>query len=411
MNGRVLPVGAFVCLLRETLEQDPFYADLWLEGEISDLSRSSAGHTYFNLRDDDGCLKCVLFRGQALRQQQPLRMGYQLAIHGGLSIYPRSGSLQLIVDLVRPAGLGAAWLERELLRQRLEDEGLFDERRKRPLPAWPRAIGVVTSPHGAAWHDIQTVVRRRYPLVTLVLSPAQVQGDGAAESIVAAISAFHSDLAVDAIIVARGGGANDDLAAFDDERVVRAIFAAPAPVIAGVGHATDRTLTEEVADAFAPTPSAAAEICVPSAAHLDEQLRSLESRLEWALATQKADAVSASRALEQRLAAHSPTSSIRKRRHAVVSTGDRLRQAQGRMLAARHQEAATARALLDVLNPTAVLGRGYAAVQRSETGQPISSINQVARGDAVVAVLHDGTLSVTVDGKSDRSPLTAVATR
>jgi exodeoxyribonuclease VII large subunit len=407
VNGRILPVGAFVCLLRESLEMDPFYSDLWLEGEISDLSRSSAGHTYFNLRDDDGCLKCVLFRGQALRQHQPLRMGDQLAIHGGLSIYPRSGSLQLIVDLVRPAGLGAAWLERELLRQRLEDEGLFDERRKRPLPEWPRTIGVVTSPHGAAWHDIQTVVRRRYPLATLVLSPAQVQGDGAAESIVAAISAFHGEVVVDVIIVARGGGANDDLAAFDDERVVRAIFAAPAPVIAGIGHATDRTLTEDVADASAPTPSAAAEICVPSATHLHEHVRSLETRLAWALATHKAEGDALGRTLAHRLAAHHPIAAIQDRQRAVTEVGNRLRQAQGRMLDTRRQEAATARALLDILDPAAVLGRGYAAVQRIDTRHPVYSIDQVDPGDAVVAVLHDGALSVMVEGKTGSTPRAA----
>jgi exodeoxyribonuclease VII large subunit len=411
VNGRVLPVGAFVCLLRETLEQDPLYGDLWLEGEVSDLSRSAAGHTYFSLRDDDGCLKCVLFRGQALRQHQRLRIGDQLAIHGGLSIYPRSGSLQLVVDLIRPAGLGAAWLERELLRRRLDDEGLFDERRKRSLPAWPRVIGVVSSPHGAAWHDIQTVIGRRFPLATLVLSPAQVQGDGAADSIVAAISAFRRDVAVDVIIVARGGGGNDDLAAFDDERVVRAIFAAPAPVIAGIGHATDRTLTEDVADASAPTPSAAAEICVPSADHLIEHVRSLETRLAWALGAQKAEAVSASRAISQRLALHHPLAAMRDRQQAVEGARHRLRQAQERMLDSGRQRAVAARALLEALDPSAVLGRGYAAVQRAESREPVSSIAHVARGDALAAVLRDGTLSVIVEGKTAGRSRLAAGTR
>ena len=405
MNGRVLPVGAFVHLLRETLEQDPFYADLWLEGEVGDLSRSAAGHSYFTLRDDDGCLKCVLFRGQALRQFQPLRLGGQLAIHGGLSIYPRSGSLQVVVDLIRPAGLGAAWLERELLRQRLEDEGLFDERRKRPLPEWPRVIGVVTSPHGAAWHDIQTVVRRRYPLTTLVLSPAQVQGDGAAESIVAAIAAFSTEAAVDAIIVARGGGANDDLAAFDDERVVRAIFGAAAPVVAGIGHATDRTLAEDVADAAAPTPSAAAEVCVPSVENLDQQRRGLESRLTWTIATQKIEACAASRGLARRLASHDPTSTIHGRHNAVANAEVRLRQAHGRMLDVCRLESASAAALLDALNPAAVLARGYSALQRLDTNQPVYSIAQVDGGDALAAVISDGAITVSVDGVVTRPPL------
>lgn len=404
MNGRVLPVGAFVHLLREMLEQDPFYADLWLEGEVGDLSRSAAGHAYFTLRDDDGCLKCVLFRGQALRQHERLLMGVQFAIHGGLSIYPRSGSLQLVVDLIRPAGLGAVWLERELLRQRLEDEGLFDERRKRPLPEWPHTIGVVTSPHGAAWHDIQTVVRRRYPLATLVLSPAQVRGDNAPASIVAAITAFHNEPTVDVIIVARGGGANDDLAAFDDERVVRAVFAAPAPVIAGIGHATDRTLTEEVADAAAPTPSAAAEICVPSAAHLGDQLRSLESRLTWSLATQKTDATATSRALSRRLAARNPVPAIRDHLGAIASATANLRQTQRRILDARRLDVAQAGALLDTLDPSAVLGRGYAAIQRGDTRHPVSSIDQIDTGDPLVAILHDGSITALVESKSAQPP-------
>jgi exodeoxyribonuclease VII large subunit len=176
---RLLPVGAFVYLLSDALESDPLYSDLWLEGEISDVSRSSAGHTYFNLRDDDGCLKCVLFRGQALRQIQLPKLGDQVVVHGGLSIYARSGAMQLVADLVRPAGMGAATLELEYLRQRLEAEGLFDPLRKRPLPTAPRAIGGVTSEFGAAWHDIVAVIGRRFPSTELLLAPAQVQGDGA----------------------------------------------------------------------------------------------------------------------------------------------------------------------------------------------------------------------------------------
>ena len=211
MTARLLPVGTFVCLFRESLESDPLYQDLWLEGEVSDLSRSSAGHLYFSLRDDDGCLKCVMFRGQALRQHHPLRFGDQIVVHGGLSIYPRSGAIQLVADLVQPAGLGAASLELEYLRQRLEAEGLFDPMRKRPLPSSPGTIGVVTSLHGAAWHDIVNVVGRRYPLADLVLSPAQVQGAGAAESIVQALQDLLHEVSVDVVILARGGGASDDL--------------------------------------------------------------------------------------------------------------------------------------------------------------------------------------------------------
>ncbi len=279
MTLRLLPVGAFVYLLRDVLESDPLYSDLWLEGEVLDLSRSSAGHTYFSLGDDDGCLKCVLFRGQALRQHQLPKLGDQVVVHGGLSIYTRTGAMQLVADLVQPAGLGLVSLELEYLRQRLEAEGLFDPLRKRALPAAPRMIGVVTSEHGAAWHDIVEVVGRRFPLAELLLAPAQVQGDGAPESIVQALQAILSGSKVDVIILARGGGATDDLSAFNDERVVRAVFASHVPIVVGVGHATDRTLVEDVADLYAPTPSAAAELCVPSGEALKEQVQTLASRL------------------------------------------------------------------------------------------------------------------------------------
>src|SRR4051812_758820 len=234
MTPRVLPVGAFVFLFRELLESDPLYSDLWLEGEVSDFSRSSAGHFYFNLSDQGGSLKCVLFRRDALRQHQLPQLGTQVAVHGNLTIYPRSGSVQLQTDIVRPAGLGAVWLEVERLRLQLEAEGLFDPLRKRSLPPCPRAIGVVTSPHGAAWHDIQEVVRRRYPAVRLVLSPAQVQGAAAVASIISAVDAIQEEPDVDLMILARGGGASDDLSPFNDERVVRAVFGSRIPVVVGI---------------------------------------------------------------------------------------------------------------------------------------------------------------------------------
>src|ERR671911_1976917 len=327
MTARFLPVGAFVCLFREGLEADPLYQDLWLEGEVSDLSRSSPGHVYFSLRDEDGCLKCVLFRGQALRQHHTLRIGDQIVVHGGLSIYPRSGAMQLVADLVQPAGLGAASLELEYLRQRLEAEGLFDPLRKRPLPTSPNTIGVVTSLHGAAWHDIVNVVARRYPLADLVLSPAQVQGAGAAESIVQALQSLLQEVNVDVVILARGGGATDDLSAFNDERVVRAVFASRVPVVTGVGHATDRTLVEDVADVYTPTPSAAAEVCVPSIAELGERLLSLESRLIWSLAARRANGDAALDAASRRLLASSPMPRLREHRTEIETAAIRMRRA------------------------------------------------------------------------------------
>jgi exodeoxyribonuclease VII large subunit len=408
MIARLLPVGAFVSLFREALESDPIYTDLWLEGEISDVSRSSAGHVYFTLRDDDGCLKCVLFRGQALRQHHPLRFGDQVVVHGGLSIYPRSGAIQLVADLIQPAGLGAASLELEYLRQRLEAEGLFDPLRKRPLPATPGAVGVVTSLHGAAWHDIVQVVARRYPLADLVLSPAQVQGAGAAESIVRALQTLQDQADVDVVILARGGGASDDLSAFNDERVVRAVFGFRVPVVAGVGHATDRTLVEYVADIVAPTPSAAAELCVPSISDLNERLHSLESRLVWSLAARRADAEPALLAASHRLIASGPVPRLRERRIEIESAAIRMRGVVSDTLSRSRQSVAVLDAMLAALDPAAVLQRGYAALQRDNDGLPVFSVGQAEPGTRIVALLADGTLNSRVESAVPYSPTMVV---
>jgi exodeoxyribonuclease VII large subunit len=397
MSARLLPVGAFVCLFREALESDSLYQDLWLEGEVSDLSRSSPGHVYFSLRDEDGCLKCVLFRGQALRQHHTLRIGDQVIVHGGLSIYPPSGAVQLVADLVQPAGLGAASLELEYLRQRLEAEGLFDPLRKRPLPTSPGTIGVVTSLHGAAWHDIVDVVARRYPLADLVLSPAQVQGAGAAESIVRALQSLLREVNVDIVILARGGGATDDLSAFNDEQVVRAVFASRVPVVTGVGHATDRTLVEDVADVYAPTPSAAAEVCVPSIAELGERLLSLESRLIWSLAACRANGEAALHAASRRLVASDPLPKLHERRSDIATAATRLRSAVTDKVSRGKQCVAGSGDVLTALDPLAVLERGYATLQRSDDALPIFSVAQAEPGTKIVAVLADGALKSSVE--------------
>jgi exodeoxyribonuclease VII large subunit len=401
---RLLPVGAFVYLLREALEADPLYADLWLEGEIIDLSRSSAGHTYFILGDDEGCLKCVLFRREALRLHQMPRLGDQVVVHGGLSIYPRSGAMQLVADLVQPAGLGLASLELEYLRQRLEAEGLFDPLRKRPLPTAPRTIGVVTSEHGAAWHDIVEVVGRRFPLAELLLAPAQVQGEGAPESIVQALQTILTESRVDVIILARGGGAADDLAAFNDERVVRAVFASHVPIVVGVGHATDRTLVEDVADLHAPTPSAAAELCVPSSEALKEHIESLSSRLSSSFFAQRASSVAAVQTASQRLFASNPTGRLHESRASVHASVKRLQRSAVMRILVEKQGLSRAAGVLAALEPAAVLKRGYAAIQTVDSGLPVFSAAQVHPGSEIVTLLDDGSFISTV-----ASPVTAGA--
>jgi exodeoxyribonuclease VII large subunit len=332
-----------------------------------------------------------------------------VAVHGGLSIYTRSGAMQLVVDLVRPAGLGAATLELEHLRQRLAAEGLFDLQRKRQLPAWPRAIGVVTSAHGAAWHDIQTVVARRFPFVHLVLAPAMVQGPGAAEGIVAAIEAIQYDSRIDLVIVARGGGAADDLSAFNDERVARAVFASRPPVVTGIGHATDRTLVEDVADVAAPTPSAAAEMSVPSVAELHERVLSLASRLAWSMSAHHEAAAFYAERCSTRLRALSPVGRVEEKRAAIEVLRQRLERATRGRISDEAQRLANARAVLATLDPNAVLRRGYAALLDAADDEAIFSVQQIGHGRPVKVILNDGSLGATVDRVSPRREMMASA--
>ena len=261
---RSLPVGDVLSRITALLRSDDQLQDLWVEGEVRNYSRSGAGHIYFRLADDGGALACVLFRGR--NRGARFGQGDEVLAHGQVGIYRDRGDLQLLVDDVRPRGTGVLQAEFERLRAKLDAEGLFAQERKRPLPRYPRRIGVATSSAGAVWHDIQQVLGRRWPLATLILSPCLTQGEGAAESIAEALGAFAAIDAADqpdVIIVARGGGSPEDLWAYNEEPVARAIFGSPIPVVSAVGHETDFTIADFVADVRAPTPSAAAELVAP----------------------------------------------------------------------------------------------------------------------------------------------------
>ena len=398
MTTQPLSVGQLAGYLRDVLALDPVLSDVWVTGEVVDARQPKSGHVYFSLVDAEASLKCVLFRGQLLRQAHLPQPGLQVTIHGAFDLYARSGEVQVIVDSVQPSGLGLAALEFERLRQRLEAEGLFDPARKRPLPTAPRHVGVVTSASGAVWHDIQHVVRRRYPLTHLILAAAKVQGDGAPETIVAALDALQADGRAEVIIVARGGGSAEDLAAFNAEAVVRAVFACRIPVVSGVGHETDVTLIDLAADLRAPTPSAAAEQCVPSLAEIEERIGQARERLEIA----GAGALERDGARVDRLAAHlarlHPSHLLAARRQAVRD---------GRTTMAWHVRVASDerrarlkadRDLLRVLDPGAALGRGYALLAEPRSGRPIARAADAHPGQPFVAALADG----TVDGRIER---------
>jgi exodeoxyribonuclease VII large subunit len=391
----VLPVGRLTDYVRQVLEDDRLLADVWVEGEVSQAFRAQSGHVYFTLRDDEGQLKCALFRAHAVRQQRLPTPGDQVAAHGHVTLYQRDGAVQLYADVVQPAGLGLAALQLERLRQKLEAEGLFDPSRKRPLPPSPRVIGVVTSADGAVWHDIQQVIGRRYPLAELVLAPTTVQGERAPAAIVAALQAIQDDGRAEVVILARGGGGAEDLWAFNDEQVIRAVFACRVPVVSGVGHETDWTLVDAVADLRAPTPSAAAELCVPSVADL--AIRIGEARERLARCAEQvvhagADDVAL---LRSRLDRRSPEPAIAAR-HALVA--GLFRRATSRQHAIERESRAKLdahRATLGALDPRAVLARGYALLHDAGDGTLIGSVTAAAPGRAFHAHLADGVAAGT----------------
>jgi exodeoxyribonuclease VII large subunit len=397
VTGRVVPVGALVSYVREVLEADTILADVWIEGEVSQLIRAQSGHVYFTVRDETAALKCVLFKALAARQRLLPQPGQLVAVHGRVTLYPRDGAVQLYADVVQPAGLGIAALQLEQLRQRLEAEGIFDPSRKRPLPYAPRAIGVVTSPDGAVWHDIQHVLRRRYPLTELILAPAPVQGDGAAAGLAAALAAVQRLERVEVVILARGGGSAEDLAAFNDERVVRAIFTCRVPVVSGVGHETDWTLADLAADVRAPTPSAAAEICVPALIELADRAAGLGDRLARALHHRLVEIRRPAAETSARLQRLAPLARLRDERRRLTELSARLALVERAYLCGARADLAAREDVLRALDPRGVLARGYAALRDHATDRPVSLIGQTAAGRLLVAELADGLLEARVE--------------
>ncbi len=383
---QVYTVTELASYLKATLERDPQLRDVWVSGEVSSLTRSAAGHAYFTLKDAGAALQGVLFSGDLGAEH--LENGAQVNAHGRVSFYLVRGVTQIIVDAVVPAGLGALAAEFERLRANLEREGLFDDSRKRQLPPFPKTVGVVTSEAGAVIHDIANVLSERYPLAELVLCPASVQGDGAPEEIVDAIRSLNALGGVDVIIVGRGGGSMEDLWAFNTEEVARAIHASHVPIVSAVGHESDFTIADFVADLRAPTPSAAAAAVTPDAAALEADVVQLARRSRNAVAhllARMARDVEAQVAQMYRRLPDTPTS--RQRIDDVLGRG---RAALAALLDNRKQQTAGLAAALSALSPAAVLERGFAVITNPATGATITTVADVARGDNVRATVRDG---------------------
>ena len=389
-------VGSYI---REMFELDENLTDLWVTGEITNFSRSPSGHNYFCLKDDTSQLRAVLFRGNAARCGATPRAGDAVVAHGRIDYYQPQGSLQLVVDLLYPAGVGEAHLRFEALRLKLEQEGLFAEERKRPLPPFPRRVGLVTSEGGAVLHDVLNVLSRRYPLAEVILSHTTVQGDGAPAEIVAALLRLREWTAadgspVDVVIVARGGGSPEDLACFNDERVARAIFGSPWPVVSAVGHETDFTICDFVADLRAPTPSAAAELVAPDLEAFRQAIAELAGRgrvcVEQALAEARAEL----RYVRDRLVSRSPLAQIAAQRQATRDYAERSHAAVLSELRMFREQVEGRRLQLGALSPRATLARGYSVVSRRGDGV-VRSVGDVGTGQPLTIQVADGEIDAT----------------
>lgn len=387
--------------VRELIESDFSLQDVWVHGEVSNFSRPNSGHLYFTLKDSACALRCVMWRANASRTGFIPRDGDAVEVHGSINVFLSAGQYQLYADQIRPAGAGALFQEFLRLKARLEAEGLFDPERKRPIPYMPLRIGVVTSATGAALRDILNTIRRRCPLVQVILAPTPVQGNEAPAGIVAALQTLNR-LAPgpDVILVARGGGSIEDLWGFNDERVARAIAASQAPVICGVGHETDFTIADFVADLRAPTPTAAAELATPNRIDLKNDLDEMVQRLGRAAQAGLTHSRRELDRLESRLALRSPRARIR-------SDRQRLDELQRRGAVALRHRTQLQRAHLQgleqrllALNPLAVLSRGFAVVTRPD-GQLVRSTAQAQAGDRLHVTVSDGRFGVRVQPPED----------
>ena len=434
---RILTVSELTSLVRASLETD--FSEVWLEGEISNLRAPGSGHLYCTLKDDASQIRAVIFRSTALRLRFSVEDGLHVIVRGRVTVYEPRGECQVVLEHVEPKGRGALQLAFEQLKNRLSAEGLFDQNRKRPLPVFPRTIGIVTSLTGAAVHDMVTVLHRRCPILSVIVAPVQVQGEGSAEQIVSAIRSLNELGQVDVIIVGRGGGSSEDLWSFNEEAVVRAIVASRVPVVSAVGHETDVTLADFAADMRAPTPSAAAEAVAPVLREIVARLEVLtvrcrqamnsrcameQQRLDLVLAhiaairfrvleeAQRVDGAVAQmhqavqtrlkqgwgkiQFLNHELITRSPRSKVLHGLAVVPHLRSRLVGVMQYGLERRMQRTCAGLARLNNLSPLAILGRGYSIVETVPGHRVIRDASQVTPGQGVLARLAKGQLHCTV---------------
>lgn len=400
----VYSVEGVTAYIRELFDSDPPLQDIWVKGEVSNMKPAASGHWYFTLKDEKAQLRCVMFRHNAERQRIQPREGESIQIHGKISLYEQRGEYQLYADELQAAGgIGDLYLRFEQLKAKLQAEGLFDEERKRPIPPFAMKIGVVTSPDAAAFRDIQNVLSRRFPIGEIILSSTLVQGLEAPPLIVQAIQRLNRHQACDVILICRGGGSIEDLWAFNDEQVARAIAGSAIPTISGVGHETDFTIADFVADMRAPTPSAAAEIATANIENLREDVEILSEQIRRFLWNNLDEQSSNLAVLSRSLNMMSPERYIRQMRQTLDERSERLAGQERRYLSLLRERLGNRLKALNSANPEALLQRGYAIVLRSEDGKAISREKDAPVGTGLTIRLKEGELKARVEDKESHA--------
>ena len=400
MAQNVLSITQLNEYIRGRMDSDPLLAQVAVRGEISNYKQYPSGHHYFTLKDEGSALRCVMFKGNAMRLRFRPENGMKIIAMGKVSVYPRDGAYQLYCAAMTMDGVGDLYAAFEQLKKKLAAQGLFDPAHKKPLPRYPGTIGIITSSAGAAVHDMLRILRKRYPLSKIRLLPVRVQGAEAPGEIAAAIGyANHYHLA-DLLIVGRGGGSIEDLWAFNDEQVAYAIYHSEIPVISAVGHEPDVTISDYVADLRAATPSNAAELAVPDQDALRQSLDAMSNAMASSLNRQVKAARQHLLVLSASPALQSPTGYLEQRNQSVELLKNRLVAAQNQNITRARQRYIAQISKLEAMSPLKVLTRGYSMVQ-TERGEVVRSVSQVALGERIQVKLSDGTLSATVMKKED----------
>ena len=400
MAQNILSIAQLNEYIRGRMDADPLLAQVAVRGEISNYKMYPSGHHYFTLKDESSALKCVMFKGNAMRLRFRPENGMKVIAMGKVSVFPRDGAYQLYCTAMAMDGVGDLYAAFEQLKKKLEAQGLFEASHKKPLPQYPGTIGIVTSSAGAAVHDMLRILRKRYPLSKVRLLPVRVQGAEAPGEIAAAIRYANYWKLADLLIVGRGGGSIEDLWAFNDERVAYAIYESRIPIISAVGHEPDVTISDFVADLRAATPSNAAELAVPDQDSLRQNLDSMTSVLVSAFSRQMKAAQKHLDVLSASPALRSPDGYLQQREQGLELLKNRMIAVQNQNLTRKNQQFIAAVSKLDAMNPLKVLSRGYAMAQNQD-GEVVRSVRQIQSGDKISIIVSDGRIDATVISKEE----------